>query len=82
MTDSPPPPPPRSSGLIRVGNFFLAALRRLLYLVVRTRVTPETACLAQRRSANSRSATFSRIGICRAFSCCEEDGAAGPALRR
>jgi len=42
MTDSPARlPPPRSSGLIRFSNVFLAALRRLLYLVVRTRVTPD-----------------------------------------
>jgi len=42
MTDSPAPlPPPRSSGLIRFSNVFLAALRRLMYLVVRTRVTPD-----------------------------------------
>ena len=28
-------------GLVRFGNLFLALLRRLLYLVVRTRVTPD-----------------------------------------
>ena len=33
----------RKRGRLRPGNLFLAVLRRLLYLVVRTRVTPETA---------------------------------------
>ena len=33
----------RAQGLTRLGNFFLAALRRLLYVVVRTHVTPERA---------------------------------------
>ena len=41
MTFSPPRPRPR--GLLRPGNILLALLRRLLYLVVRTRVTPEEA---------------------------------------
>jgi glycerol-3-phosphate O-acyltransferase len=43
MTFSPPRPRPR--GLLRPGNILLALLRRLLYLIVRTRVTPEEAAL-------------------------------------
>jgi len=43
MTPSPPGPHPRPRGSLRPGNLFLAALRRLLYLVVRTQVTPEDA---------------------------------------
>ncbi len=43
MTDPPPRPIARPRSLVRLGNLFLAVLRRLLYLVVRTRVTPETA---------------------------------------
>ncbi len=41
MTDSPPRPLPRPGLVVRLGNFFLALLRRVLYLVVRTRVTPD-----------------------------------------
>ena len=43
MGEAPPPPRrPRSraQGLARLGNFFLAGLRRLLYRVVRTHVAP------------------------------------------
>jgi len=40
MNDSPPRPTSRPRGLIRLGNLFLSALRRLLYLVVRARVAP------------------------------------------
>ena len=43
MNNSPPRPLARPRGLIRLGNLLLALLRRLLYLVVRTRVTPEQA---------------------------------------
>ena len=41
MTDSPPRPLPRPGLLLRFGNLFLALLRRALYLVVRTQVTPD-----------------------------------------
>jgi glycerol-3-phosphate O-acyltransferase len=41
MNNLPTRPLARPRGLTRLGNFFLALLRRLLYLVVRTRVTPE-----------------------------------------
>ncbi len=34
---------PRPRGAVRLGNFLLALLRRLLYLVVRTQVTPDEA---------------------------------------
>ena len=48
MTTLPPARPPgrpraRAQGLIRLGNLLLAALDRLLYLVVRTHVAPEAA---------------------------------------
>jgi len=39
----PPRPHARAQGLARLSNLFLAALRRLLYVVVRTRVTPPPA---------------------------------------
>jgi len=39
----PPRPHARAAGLARLSNVFLAALRRLLYLVVRTHVTPPLA---------------------------------------
>jgi len=45
MTDSPPRPISRTRGSLRPGNFLLALLRRLLYLIVRTRVTPEEVAL-------------------------------------
>ncbi len=41
LSDTPPPPRVRKRGRLRPGNLFLALLRRLLYLVIRTRVTPE-----------------------------------------
>jgi glycerol-3-phosphate O-acyltransferase len=41
LTDSLPPPKARARGRLRPGNLLLALLRRLLYLVIRTRVTPE-----------------------------------------
>ena len=41
MNNVPTRPLARPRGLTRLGNFFLALLRRLLYLVVRARVTPE-----------------------------------------
>ena len=41
MTESVPRPEVRRRGRLRPGNVLLAFLRRLLYLVVRTRVTPE-----------------------------------------
>ena len=41
MNNAPTRPLARPHGLTRLGNFFLALLRRLLYLVVRARVTPE-----------------------------------------
>ncbi len=41
MNNVPTRPLARPRGLTRLGNFFLALLRRLLYLVVRTQVTPE-----------------------------------------
>src|SRR6185295_18492033 len=40
---SRPRPRARAQGLARVSNVFLAGLRRLLYLVVRTHVTPPPA---------------------------------------
>ncbi|MCC7215929.1 MAG: glycerol-3-phosphate 1-O-acyltransferase PlsB [Burkholderiales bacterium] len=42
MSDPPNPPPARARRL-RPGNVLLALLRRLLYLVIRTNVTPERA---------------------------------------
>ncbi len=42
MSESPSPPAARTRRF-RPGNLLLALLRRLLYLVIRTRVTPETA---------------------------------------
>jgi len=41
MNNVPTRPLARPRGLTRLGNFFLALLRRLLFLVVRARVTPE-----------------------------------------
>ena len=41
MTTSTAPALPRTRRSHRIGNVFLALLRRLLYLIVRTRVTPE-----------------------------------------
>ena len=46
MTGMPRRPSVRASGLTRLGNLFLAGLRRLLYVVVRTHVTPAYAELA------------------------------------
>ena len=43
MTNPPGRPRARAQGLTRLANFLLAALRRLLYVVVRTHVTPERA---------------------------------------
>ena len=44
-------PSARASGLTRLANLFLAALRRLLYVVVRTHVTPEPGRAAHRPAA-------------------------------
>jgi len=41
MTDPPSRPVSRLRGSLHPGNILLALLRRLLYLIVRTRVTPE-----------------------------------------
>ncbi|MBK7794556.1 MAG: hypothetical protein IPJ62_20020 [Betaproteobacteria bacterium] len=41
VTDGAPRPDPRPRNAYRPGNLLLALLRRLLYLVVRTRVTPD-----------------------------------------
>jgi len=41
MTDSPPRPISRPRGSLHPANILVALLRRLLYLIVRTRVTPE-----------------------------------------
>ncbi len=41
MTDSPPRPISRTRGSLHFGNILLALLRRLLYVIVRTRVTPD-----------------------------------------
>jgi glycerol-3-phosphate O-acyltransferase len=43
MTQPPSPPVARARGALHPGNLLLALLRRLLYLIVRTRVTPEDA---------------------------------------
>jgi glycerol-3-phosphate O-acyltransferase len=43
LTDSPLPSKVPRRGRLRPGNVFLALLRRLVYLVIRTRVTPEQA---------------------------------------
>ena len=43
MTGSPPRPAPMPRNSYRPSNLLLALLRRLLYLVVRTRVTPDDA---------------------------------------
>lgn len=45
MTDRPPRPISRTRRSLHPGNILLAPLRRLLYLIVRTRVTPEQAAL-------------------------------------
>ena len=43
VTQSSPRPAPRPRSAFRLGNLLLALLRRLLYLIVRTQVTPETS---------------------------------------
>ncbi|MCC7326775.1 MAG: glycerol-3-phosphate 1-O-acyltransferase PlsB [Burkholderiales bacterium] len=43
MNDSPPPPKARLRRRLRPGTLLLVVLQRLLYTVVRTRVTPEDA---------------------------------------
>jgi len=43
VSDAVPPPRARTRGWPRPANVLLALLRRLLYLVIRTRVTPEQA---------------------------------------
>jgi len=43
MTDSPPRPNSRTRGPLHPASILLALLRHLLYLIVRTRVTPEQA---------------------------------------
>jgi len=45
MTDSPARPVARARGLTRLGNLLLAALSRLLYIVVRTKVSPDRGAL-------------------------------------
>ena len=45
MTHAPPNPTSNPRGSFRAGDIFLAPLRRLLYLIVRTRVTPEQMAL-------------------------------------
>jgi glycerol-3-phosphate O-acyltransferase len=45
MPNAPPNPPANPSGSLRAGNILLAPLRRLLYLIVRTQVTPEQMAL-------------------------------------
>jgi glycerol-3-phosphate O-acyltransferase len=42
-SDPLPPPAPRRGSALNPGNLLLALLRRLLYLIVRTHVTPESA---------------------------------------
>jgi len=45
MPSAPPNPLAHPSGSLRVGNILLAPLRRMLYLIVRTQVTPEQMAL-------------------------------------
>jgi glycerol-3-phosphate O-acyltransferase len=45
MTQPPSTPVSRTRGALHPGNILLALLRRLLYLTVRTRVTPEDAAV-------------------------------------